>query len=87
MSKPSVMTEANRKKLVSLHAWYQADSTYRALVDMYRNVNFEPETAAYFMAAHDMAESVRQKVTFSPILVGYDDRELEFLTARGVAML
>lgn len=74
----------NAAKLAELKARATAEPTFRALVDMYRNVHWEPEVAAYWMAEHDLSSTGSG---FSPITAGYDDAELKFLAARGVSML
>ena len=72
-------------KLNELQKRYHQEKLFRALVDMYRNVHWEPEVAAYWMAEHDLGQA--EDGSFSPITAGYDDAELKFLTARGVPML
>ena len=65
---------------------YRRDDTYRALVDMYRNVSFESDVAAHWMAEHDLAKYTQSK-RFRPLAAGYEQRELDFLSARGVKLL
>lgn len=75
------------KQLQRLRKRYRKEAEFEAVVDMYRNVNFEPEIAAFFMAAYDMRTYVHKGSSkFRPLTAGYEQRELEFLSKRGVKL-
>lgn len=76
-----------RKQYQRLKKRYTKDAEFEAVVDMYRNVNFEPEIAAFFMAERDMKTYVHKGSSkFRPLVAGYEQRELEFLSQRGVKL-
>lgn len=73
---------------LDLRRRYAKDPIFRAVVDMYRNVSFEPEVAAHFMADHDMRTYVHGGgPEFRPLTAGYEQREIEFLVQRGIKLI
>ena len=76
-----------RAQYDALRRRYATEADYRAVVDLYRNLNQEDEMAAHWMALHDMTTYVHADGTFRPMTVGYSQRELEFLVNKGVKLL
>lgn len=70
----------------ALRRRYRTEDTFRALVDMYRNISLEDEVASHWMAAHDL-EKYAVDGRFMPLAAGYDQRELDFLRGRNIPVL
>lgn len=84
------LSPANERKYKALRRRYVSDFTFRAVVDMYRNLHAEPAVAAHWMAQHDVdtyAVQSRGVQTFAPVAAGYSREELAFLLERGVKPL
>lgn len=76
------------KRYAELRSRYHADETYRAVVDMYRNLLFEPEIASHFMAEYDMATYVHEDTKeYRPLAAKYEQREIEYLAGRGIKLV
>ena len=77
-----------REQYRKLCTRYHQDPVFKAVVDMYRNLNFEPEIAAHWMAQHDIQTYSRGRGgDFVPCDAAYSPRELEFLKSKGIRIL
>ena len=66
---------------------YATDPLYKAVVDLYRNVSWEPEPFCFYMAVYDLITYAEGGANPAGLLTLYDERELEFLVNRGVKMM
>ena len=83
------LTKENSKTLTQYKEAERKSLTFAALVSLYRNFYFEPDPAAYWMAAHDYRLgggniTSPESYTFSLRALDYEPRALEFLASRGV---
>ena len=73
--------------LDELRRRYASDKLYHAIVDLYRNVSWEPEPFCFYMAVYDLITYAEDGANKAGLLTLYDERELEFLVNRGVKLM
>ena len=83
----SATTTAPFPPLDELRRRYASDNLYHAVVDLYRNVSWEPEPFCFYMAVYDLITYAEDGANKAGLLTLYDERELEFLVNRGVKLM
>lgn len=72
------------RRLKELQKLARRDKTFMALVDMYRYLDTDGEVVAHWYAHRDYVTYGGVEGHFDVLGPGYNERELQFLSARGI---
>lgn len=78
------LKKGNKRRLDQLKKLARKDASFMAVVDMYRYLDGDGEVVAYWYAWRDWSEHGGKDGAFNVLGPGYDQREMAFLSRRGL---